>query len=249
MSRAHIVPIVLGALALTLVGTIAWWAVSVGRLERPPLEVVAAPQTVVSSQAPLAPAVTPEPQSTPAPSQEWISLISPRTGIPPRALAAYAGAQLHTKTETPDCSVGWNTLAAIGGIESAHGTSGGSVLGDDGWARPVILGPRLDGSTTAAIGDTDGGAIDGDPLWDRAVGPMQFIPSTWATWAADGNGDGRADPDQIDDAALAAARYLCHSGDLSDSANWRRAVYSFNHSDAYVVDIANLANLYTARAS
>ncbi len=77
---------------------------------------------------------------------------------------------------------------------------------------------------------------------------MQFIPSTWATWAADGNGDGRGDPNQIDDAALAAGRYLCHSGDLSDPARWRQAIYSFNHSDAYVVDIANLANAYTARA-
>jgi len=248
MSR-RAVPILLSALALAFVGALGWWVVSMGSPEPQPFEVaVTTPQPVVSSQAPAAPVPTPEPAATPAPAQDWVARVSARTGIPPRALTAYAGAQLRSRAETPDCSVGWNTLAAIGGIESAHGTSGGSVLGEDGWARPVILGPRLDGTSYAAIRDTDGGTLDGDDEWDRAVGPMQFIPSTWADWAADGNSDGRADPDQIDDAALAAARYLCHSGDLSDPENWRRAVYSFNHSDAYVLDIANLANVYTARA-
>lgn len=87
-----------------------------------------------------------------------------------------------------------------------------------------------------------------DARWDRAVGPLQFIPSTWRTRAADANGDGVADPDQVDDAALAAGRYLCHSGELTDAAAWRRAVFSFNHSDAYVDDIAGLANTYAQRS-
>lgn len=64
----------------------------------------------------------------------------------------------------------------------------------------------------------------------------------------DANGDGVADPDQVDDAALAAGRYLCHSGELTDAAAWRRAVFSFNHSDAYVDDIAGLANTYAQRS-
>jgi membrane-bound lytic murein transglycosylase B len=100
-----------------------------------------------------------------------------------------------------------------------------------------------------AIGDTDGGALDGDPVWDRAVGPFQFIPSTWAKWRADGNGDRVADPQSIDDAAVAAGRYLCAGGrNLSDGASWWRAILSYNNSDAYVQSVFNGADGY-ARAA
>lgn len=183
------------------------------------------------------------------PSSVWVSRVAASTGIPARALQAYGAAQLRMRAEQPRCQVGWNTLAALGWIESGHGTHGGATIGTDGYARPVILGPRLSGDGFAAVRDTDGGRLDGDAVWDRAVGPLQFIPSTWARWAADGNGDGRTDPDQIDDAALAAARYLCHAGDLSDAATWRRAVFSYNHSDAYVASVAQRAVQYASSAS
>lgn len=195
------------------------------------------------SSAPRAPAVDPY-----RPDDAWLATTSGRTGIPVRALAAYARAHLRIAEEQPACKVAWNTIAALGGVESRHGSIGGSVLGEDGLAVPAIRGPALDGGAFGAVRDTDGGSMDGDTQWDRAVGPLQFIPSTWATWAADGNGDGVADPNQVDDAALAAGRYLCHSGDLSSAEAWRRAVFSFNHSDAYVADIAGLANTYAQRA-
>lgn len=182
------------------------------------------------------------------PDPTWLATTAARTQIPVRALAAYARAHLQVAAEQPDCKVAWNTIAALGGVESRHGAINGSVLGDDGLPRPAIRGPALDGGAFGAVHDTDGGSLDGDPRWDRAVGPLQFIPSTWETWAADANGDGIADPNQIDDAALAAGRYLCHSGELTDAAAWRRAVFSFNHSDAYVNDIAGLANTYAQRA-
>ena len=181
------------------------------------------------------------------PSDAWVHRTSAATGIPPRALQAYARAHLRVGAEQPGCRISWNTIAAIGGIESVHGSAGGSALAADGRPSPAILGPALDGGSVAAIRDTDDGALDGDTAWDRAVGPLQFIPSTWERWGADGDGDGTADPQQVDDAALAASRYLCHSGDLADPDTWRRAVFSFNHSDAYVADVAELANLYAAR--
>ncbi|WP_258222892.1 lytic murein transglycosylase, partial [Microbacterium sp. HMWF026] len=109
-------------------------------------------------------------------------------------------------------------------IESAHGTHSGGSLGADGYPDPPIRGIALDGSASAAIADTDGGVLDGDAVWDRAVGPLQFIPATWQRWGADANGDGAADPNQIDDAALGAARYLCAAGEMTSPAGWRRGV-------------------------
>ncbi len=174
----------------------------------------------------------------------WATRVSEASGIPVRAVLAYASADLTIDAEQPACGLGWNTLAAIGAIESGHGTHGGAVLGDDGRSTPAILVPVLDGGQFAAVSDSDDGAWDGDGTWDRAVGPMQFIPSTWTRWSADGNGDGASDPNQIDDAALGAAGYLCASGPLTTGEGWRRAVHSYNHSDAYVDEVAGLANRY-----
>ena len=176
----------------------------------------------------------------------WATRVAATAGIPVRALLAYASADLTVDTEQPGCGLGWNTIAAIGAIESVHGTIGDRQLRTDGFSEPAIRGPALDGRGFAAIRDTDGGAWDGDVDWDRAVGPLQFIPSTWTTWAADGNGDGIADPNQIDDAALATARYLCASGSVTGTPNWRAAVFSYNHLDSYVDDVAAMANRYAA---
>lgn len=179
---------------------------------------------------------------------DWLKRVGAATGIPHRALAAYAGAALALAAEKPQCHLGWNTLAAIGHIESDDGRHGGAVLSDNGYSSVPIIGPKLDGGAFAGIHDSDGGVWDGDTVWDHAVGPFQFLPQTWRIWGADGNGDGQADPNQIDDAALAAARYLCHAGDLSSVDGWRRAVLSYNHSESYVDDVARVANSDLAAA-
>lgn len=179
---------------------------------------------------------------------QWSATTAGRIGIPERALRAYASAALTVQREQPSCGLGWNTLAGLGAIESAHGTHSGGVLRADGYPDPPIRGIALDGSASAAIPDTDGGRFDGDAAWDRAVGPLQFIPATWARWGADANGDGAADPNQIDDAALAAARYLCAAGEMTSAAGWRRAVFSYNHLDSYVDDVAAAANAFARQA-
>lgn len=198
--------------------------------------------------APAAATAAGIPVSVVAADPTWTSTVAGRTGIPDRALRAYATAALTVQREQPGCGIGWNTLAGLGAIESAHGTHSGGSLGADGYPDPPIRGIALDGSASAAIADTDGGVFDGDAVWDRAVGPLQFIPATWQRWGADANGDGAADPNQIDDAALAAARYLCAAGEMTSPAGWRRAVFSYNHLDSYVDDIAATANVYAARA-
>ncbi len=190
----------------------------------------------------------PQPATVGRVDAAWAERVASTTGIPQRALDAYASAELALAAEDPGCGVRWNTLAAIGWIESGHGTHGGSVLDVDGIARPAIFGIPLTGKTSARITDTDAGRWDGTAEIDRAVGPLQFIPATWETWGADGNGDGIHDPQQIDDAALAAARYLCHDSVLTDPAGWRQAVFSYNHLDSYVDAVAGVATDYAARA-
>jgi len=175
---------------------------------------------------------------------DWLARTARATEIPTRALVAYAWADLVVSRETPACGIGWNTLAGIGAIESDHGRHDGTGLDENGYPSAPIRGRALDGDGVMAIADTDGGAWDGDTVWDRAVGPMQFIPETWRRWGADASGDGVADPNQIDDAALAAARYLCASGSMQDPAGWRQAILRYNDLDQYVADVARTANRY-----
>ena len=165
------------------------------------------------------------------------------SGIPAVALRAY---QRAANVSPAGCHVSWPLIAAIGRVESDHGRFGGAVLAPDGLSSPPILGPVLNGSGgTARILDTDHGRLDGDPAYDRAVGPMQFIPSTWARYGVDGTGDGRADPFDIVDAAQAAASYLCAAGgDLASPAGPARAVLAYNHSPAYVATVLALAATY-----
>ncbi|MGW2236916.1 lytic transglycosylase domain-containing protein [Streptomyces sp. NPDC001759] len=153
--------------------------------------------------------------------------------VPATVFAAYRHAEAELGRTAPDCGLRWQLLAAIGQVESGQ-ADGGRVTSDGTTVTP-ILGPRLDGGAFAVVRDTDGGAFDGDAVYDRAVGPMQFIPSTWARWATDGNGDGRSDPGNVFDAALAAGRYLCAAGrNLSEAAGLDRAILGYNHSAAYL---------------
>jgi hypothetical protein len=178
----------------------------------------------------------------PSVDPEWLESVSNATGIPKRALSAYALAHITLAEEDAECGLDWATIAAIGAVESDHGSHGGSKLDSNGNAQPPIIGPALDGGKDVArIDDTDAGEFDGDTKWDRAVGPMQFIPSTWQKWGSDGDGDGVADPNQIDDAALSTARYLCESGEMTNSEGWRAAVFSYNHDNDYVDTIATVA--------
>ncbi len=156
-----------------------------------------------------------------------------RSGIPATVLRAYRAAETSVARTDPGCRLPWQLLAAIGKVES--GQARGGAVDRTGTTLGRITGPPLDGRGFALIRDTDGGVHDGDTVYDRAVGPMQFLPSTWARWGTDGNGDGRADPNNIFDAALAAGHYLC-AGDrnLARAGDLDRAVLSYNRSRAYL---------------
>ena len=185
---------------------------------------------------------------TPSADAEWLIRAAEQTGIPARALRAYVAAAATANDSAPMCGIGWNTVAAVGSVESAHGTYGGGSLNAAGQSSGPIVGPSLDGNGFAAIADTDAGALDGDARWDHAVGPMQFIPSTWQLAGRDGNGDGTADPFNIDDAALSAATYLCaHGRDLTTAQGWTDAIYSYNQSDPYIRQVRAQATAYAAK--
>jgi len=170
--------------------------------------------------------------------------------LPLVALDAYVKAAARTAFEHPECGIRWWGLAGIGKVESGHGTYGGARLGADGTTSQPIIGIPLDGSNgTAVVADTDGGALDGDPTTDRAVGPMQFIPGSWRALGRDGNGDGRADPSNIYDAALAAAGLLCRAGGsaLDTDAGLYRAALGYNDSASYASLVVRTAQAYAAR--
>lgn len=181
-------------------------------------------------------------------SDEASGVAAPTTvsNLPVPALRAYRSAASGIARTYPSCQLSWHLLAGIGLAESDHGRVGGAVMESDGRSVPRVLGPVLNGrGNVAAVVDTDDGVLDDDVIWDRAVGPMQFIPQTWATVAADGDGDGVRDPDDVDDAALAAAQYLCRYGlDLTDEDSLSAALHSYNDSRKYVLAVLAYADAY-----
>ncbi|WJY68518.1 hypothetical protein CAURIS_08135 [Corynebacterium auris] len=216
----------------------------------------------IPADVPPAVATPPPPIDVHAPGRtadqlaDWAAPISQATGMDPQAVRAYGNAALIAAEAWPACNLSWNTLAGIGWVETRHGTYTGRTfepgrLDDNGYATPAIVGPALDGSTGfARIEDTDGGELDGDTEFDRAVGPMQFIPGSWRIHGRDANGDGHADPQQIDDAALGAASLLCSNGrDLATPEGWQEAVLSYNNSSEYVVKVRNAAANYAVNQS
>lgn len=232
---------------LVVVGALAYAAGRVASDDQTPL--IASTQPGVGGPAAAA---QPTPRrgarvaQVPVVDAAWVADVAVRAGIPAPAVRAYATAQL---AAPQGCDIGWTTLAGIGWVESRHGTIGGRTLGDDGRSDTPVLGPALDGRGVAAIPSTAETSVwHGDPLWDHAVGPLQFIPSTWERWGADGDGDGVSDPNDIDDAASAALAYLCADGhDLTTGVGWADAVFGYNHDQAYVDSVHAAASAYAAR--
>ncbi|MGH2733164.1 MAG: peptidoglycan DD-metalloendopeptidase family protein [Actinomycetota bacterium] len=175
------------------------------------------------------------------------AVASESLGINAAVLSAYLQAAARGGDAYPGCSVPWTVLAAVGRIESRH--AGGRDVSLDGQVDPPVLGPLLDGSLpgTRPIPDTDGGQLDGDGAWDRAVGPMQVLPGNWRSLGQDGNDDGIRDPQNMYDAALTAAVVLCRGaggGDLSDPAKLQTALHAYNPSGAYVEEVKGWVAYY-----
>jgi membrane-bound lytic murein transglycosylase B len=163
-------------------------------------------------------------------------------GIPMIALSAYRSAEQRMAVEVPGCGVSWNLLAGIGRIESGH--AGGGAVDARGTAVVPIYGPALDGTlpgNEVILQSSVGNRV----TYARAMGPMQFLPGTWARYASDGKGDGTADPQNLFDATLAAARYLCTGGlNLRDPAQVMAAILRYNNSMPYAQNVLGWAAAY-----
>ena len=227
--------------ALALVLALAGAAAPVGRTGGPPTAPASASAAALTG-APAGPEpnasttvvgqsggpAAPPPAIRIAATGSSLGVRGVRVDIADVLLAAYRAA---VRRAPVACHLPVSLLAAIGQVES------GSLLGRpvDRRHRTSVLGPVLDGHGFATIADTDGGRWDGNATWDRAVGPMQFIPGTWQTFGVDGDGDGVANPQDVEDAAASTAAYLCYGGrDLSDPATLRAAILAYNHSTAYL---------------
>ncbi|WP_373691903.1 lytic transglycosylase domain-containing protein [Gordonia mangrovi] len=203
----------------------------------PPADAAASP----TKAQPPAPPVAPAPPPPPTPP---VSVTS--GAVPEVNYAAYRDAAQAMSHTDPGCGIAWSTIAGIGRVESHHANNG-DVNPATGDLRAPIYGPTLNGTLAGneVITDTDGGALDGDSRYDRAVGSMQFLPSTWEIYAADGNGDGKADPQNVFDAALTTATYLCDDhGDLRDPHTQVSAILRYNNSMDYVDDVLGYARTY-----
>lgn len=243
----------LAAVTLAVVLTVAVlaWLLSINQVPTIGQQQEPAPTTMPPAAAPNPPAIDINaPGRTSDQLAEWAAPISEQTKIPDQALRAYGNAALIAQESWPACHLHWNTLAGIGWVETRHGTYSGrfdsSALNAQGIPEPEIIGPALDGTGGfLLVDDTDAGALDHDTRFDRAVGPMQFIPESWGRYGRDADGDGVANPQQIDDAALGAANLLCAFGrDLDTEEGWRDAIASYNHSSDYLAKVRDAAANY-----
>jgi membrane-bound lytic murein transglycosylase B len=178
--------------------------------------------------------------SGPPPS---VVVSSPGTlRIPMIALNAYQNAERMMAASYPSCGISWNLLAGIGRIESMH-ANGGATDASGEAARP-IYGPSLDGSLPGNE-VIELSRSSSRVTYARALGPMQFLPGTWSRYASDGNGDGKADVQNVFDASLAAARYLCSGGlNLRDQSQVMTAILRYNNSMAYAQNVLGWAAAY-----
>ena len=247
------------ALGLVLTGVILVVTVGVRHPDPPPAPPVPPPAQVnpeqpkpqpgaAAPQAGLAAPVDRPQVSDQVELDAWASRVADKTHLSARVLAAYGRAEMWMRRQKPECHLSWATLAGIGWVGSQRVKFDLADLSPDGRMRKPIVGPARDGGAGAAVRDTDGGKLDGDKAWDHAIGPMQFLPATWHKYAQRADGDGGApDPQDIDDAAFTAARYLCSGNDdLGTPTGWWRAILFYNEGVDYGQDVFDAADAYAA---
>ena len=205
-----------------------------------PVPDVSGPVVIAIERSPTAFHVAESAPSAPPPPR--IVSAPGALGIPSIALAAYRSAEQKMAVAAPGCGLSWNLLAGIGRIESGH--AGGGAVDARGTAVVPIYGPALDGTLPGNEVILQS-SVGNRPTYARAMGPMQFLPGTWARYAVDGKGDGTVNPQNLFDSALAAARYLCAGGlNLREPSQVMSAILRYNNSMAYAQNVLGWAAAY-----
>lgn len=116
------------------------------------------------------------------------------------------------------------------------GAIGIPVLYERLYRQAATSCPGTDWTLLAAVGQVESGhGRNNGPSSAGAIGPMQFMPATFAAYAVDGDHDGTTDAWSPADAIWTAARYLCESGaDAGTDDGVRRALFAYNHAQWYV---------------
>lgn len=230
--------------AITLIAVLATGCLDIPSINRPDI-----PQGIPPGAGKAVPYIDINaPGRTASTLKTWAQSLTDATGIPVIALEAYGNAAEIQRQQHPECGIAWTTIAGIAGTESKHGRHRGTSIAPNGDTSPKIRGPQLDGTNgNMRIVDTADPGTPDKPNFVRAMGPFQFLPETWSRYGVDANGDGKVDPDNLDDAALSAARYLCVSagGDMTIARGWEKAILSYNNSRSYLLDVRDRANAYS----
>ena len=177
--------------------------------------------------------------------QDWSHKRSGPYDIPETALRAYAYAAWAVAKQK-NCNLGWPTLAALGESLSNHGRANDSQLGDDGTTTVPLRGLNLfDPAHPQEVADTDAGFFDGDPTKDIPIGPLQIMPSRWEQFNAAVEPDAKPNPDNINDASLTLAGFLCSVGDPSTPDGWANGVQQINANPEFVKQVHAIAKKYS----
>ena len=110
--------------------------------------------------------------------------------------------------------------------------------------------PGMSWTVLAAIGQIESGdGANNGPSSAGALGPMQFMPATWAEWGINGFGP-PGSPDIMNplDAVPSAARMLCAAG-AGNPPTLSQAIFAYNHADWYVAEVLALASEYAKNSA
>ena len=254
--RRAVLTSVLSALALTSV-TITTAAVTLTNASpRPETAAAAAPETTATATAPtdeptLAPPVEVDELPVGIPDIALVAADGPQLDqIPSAAIAAYQRAAAVLGGADKRCHLEWTLVAAVAQVVTAHGSTGGGALDQKGMLRPKLTGKPLRGRDGTRIPDSDAGRLDGDERFDRPVGPLQLSPATWAVVGVDSDGDGRRNPHDIDDAALAVSVLLCSGeDDLRKRAGRVAGVRRINDDRSFIETVLAVDRAYRTQMS
>lgn len=205
--------------------------------------VASEPAPVTPSPAPSAP-IQAEPDAATALETSravWASRLgdAPPGPVPVSAYEVYTAAAEAMREADGRCELTWHLLAGAAWVESEHGELGTSRINPEGIATPPLFGARI------SPVDSDGGALDGTSSMDRTVGPFQFAPQVWRQVGVDADGNGRRDPQNLYDAALAYSVLLCNGKrDLGVRAQLAAALQNINTGVGYAEDVLAAIRYY-----